>query len=118
MEIEEIYLTIVTTCVGVFGLLFTWLQFSLAKKKRKDDLFNLRYEFYKNVSKMWTSTSDSNNPPLDIIDLIPLAEKAGFLFGEEIPKHILSLENKTATHPFFPDEDFSKPFVKYLKLKN
>ena len=117
MEIEEIYLTIVTTIIAVFGLLFTWFQFVLAKKKRKDDLFNLRYEFYKNISKIWVSTCNPETPPLDIIDLIPLAEKASFLFGKDISAHIISLENKTSTNPFFPDGDFSKPFVKYLKLR-
>ncbi|WP_264529314.1 hypothetical protein [Flavobacterium sp. N502540] len=116
MEIQEIYLTIVTTFVAIFGLLFTWLQFILAKKKRKDDLFNLRYEFYKDISNIWTSTCNPEMPPLDIVDLIPLAEKGNFLFGKDISSYIISLENKTANRPFFPDEDFTKPFVKYLKL--
>lgn len=113
----EIYLTVVTTIVGVLGVFFTWIQIHLAKLKRKDDLFNLRYEFYKNVSEIWTSTCNSETTPLDIVDLIPIAEKARFLFGEDISQHIISLERKTATNPFFPDEDFSKPFYKYLKLR-
>ena len=107
----------VTTLVCLLGLLIAGLQVYLTYKKRKDDLFNLRYEFYKNASNIWTSTCNPETPPLDIIDLIPLAEKASFLFGEDIFKHIISLENKTATNPFFPEEDFSKPFVKYLKLR-
>lgn len=116
MKNEEIYFAIVTAIVGTLGIIFTVLQFKLSKKKRKDDLFNLRYKFYNDVSKIWISTSNLENSPLNITDLIPIAEKAEFLFGKEIYKHILSLENKRATHDLFPDDNFSKPFRKYLKL--
>lgn len=117
METEEIYLLIITIIVAVIGLLFTILQFNLAKKKRKDDLFNLRYEFYNNVSKIWIATSNQSNPPLNNTDLISITQKAHFLFGEDIAKHLLSLENKRATHDLFPDDDFNAPFSKYLTLK-
>jgi len=113
---EEVYLAIVTTIVAVLGLVFTGLQFWIARKKRKDDLFNLRYEFYWNVSKLWLKTSNRENPELDIADLIPIAEKANFLFGKEISKHVLSLEDKRASNDLFPDDDFSRPFERYLKL--
>ena len=116
MKIEEMYLVIVTTIVAVLGIIFTWLQFNLATKKRKDDLFNLRYEFYEKVSKIWIATYNKENLPLHITDLIPISEKARFLFGEDVSKHIISLENKRATHDFFPDDDFSKPFRKHLEL--
>lgn len=116
MEMEQTYLTIVTIFVGVLGLFFAGLQVIIAKKKRKDDLFNLRYEFYKNVSNIWITTSNLENPSLDITDLIPISQKASFLFGEDISKHILSLANKRAPHDLFPEDDFNRPFVKYLKL--
>ncbi len=116
MRPEEIYFAIITAIVGVFGLLFTYLQFRIARQKRKDDLFNIRYEFYSKISKVWISTYNSENPTLDIADLIPISEKAEFLFGKEIAEHIISLEGKRATHDLFPDDDFSKPFAEYLKL--
>jgi hypothetical protein len=114
---NDTYLIIVTTIVAVIGLLFTVLQFRLAGKKRNDDLFNLRYEFYKSVSRMWVSTSSLENPPLDVTDLILVAERADFLFGKDISDHIFSLENKRASQDLFPDDDFSKPFYKYLILR-
>lgn len=113
---EAIYLTVVTSVVAILGSLFTGLQFKLARKKRKDDLFNLRYEFYRNLSRIWIATNNRENPELGITDLIPIAEKANFLFGKEISKHVLSLEDKRASHDLFPDDDFSKPFERYLKL--
>ncbi len=113
---EEVYFAIITAIVGTLGIIFTCLQFILARNKRKDDLFNLRYEFYRSVSNIWIASYDKGNAPLDITDLMPISEKAEFLFGKEVSKHILSLENKRATHDLFPDDDFSKPFRKYLKL--
>lgn len=116
MSYNEIILSFVTTIFAFIGIVFTVLQFKLAKKKRKDDLFNLRYEFYNDLSKSWIKTSNKNNPPWGIVDLIPVAEKAYFLFGKDIETHVLSLENKRASHDMFPDDDFSAPFRKYLKL--
>lgn len=117
MNNEEIYFAIVTSLVALFGLLFTSLQFKLAKKKRNDDLFNLRFTFYKKVSDLWTNTYNRNNPPMELIDLVIIAEEAEFLFGKDIAEHILSFANKRASNDLFPDDDFSKPFYKYLKLK-
>lgn len=116
MEQGNEYLAIATITVAISGVIFTGLQVYIAHKKRKDDLFNLRYEYYKKISKIWINTCHSGQP-LDNIDLIPIAEEANFLFGEDIYNHILSLEDKKASHDLHPDIDFSKPFHKYLKLK-
>lgn len=93
------------------------MQYILAAKKRKDDLFDKRYNFYKKAEKVWLSSFNEDNPPMDIIDLLPLASEATFLFGKEVSKHIISFEGKKCTHPWFADDDFAKPFYKYLKLK-
>lgn len=116
MEQGNVYLAITTITVAISGVIFTGLQVYIAHKKRKDDLFNLRYEYYKKVSKIWID-SYIENQPLEFMDLLQIAEKADFLFGKDIRKHILSLADKKASHDSFPDDDFSKPFHKYLKLK-
>ena len=110
----ELTLSLSAFCISCFSLFISIVHF---KKKRKDDLFKLRFDFYKRVSSAWTSTFDRNNPEFDIVDLIPISEEAEFLFGKDIRKHILSLENKRAKHDLFPDENFSAPFHKYLRLK-
>lgn len=110
-------LAVITISISIYSSLLTWLQFRLARKRRIDDLFRLRYKFYKQVSHIWLRTYDTANPTLDIIDLIPLSEEADFLFGKNVSKHIISMVDKRATNDMFPDNDFTKPFRKYLKLK-
>jgi hypothetical protein len=62
MEMNQVYFTIT---IGLLGILFAALQYRLAYKRRKDDLFRLRFKFYKDLSKIWTSTSN-----LDIIPIL------------------------------------------------
>lgn len=110
-----------TPIIALVGMGIGILSYLLARRKRMDDLFNRRYEFYKRVRDWWLSTGtgapSDRNPDIDLEDLIPIAEEAGFLFGDDIAQHILSLDK--AGHsgsPFFPNEDFSKPFGRYLRL--
>lgn len=109
----ELILSIFAIIISIFSLGFSYYHFKI---KRKDDLFILRYSFYKRLSKAWLSTSDKNEPEMNIKDLIPIAEVGKFLFGEDIEKHILSLAEERANHDLFPDGDFSLPFQKYLDL--
>jgi len=103
--------------IAILGLLFAWLQWRTNEKKRQNELFNLRYDFYQRVRKAYLSQHDETNPPILAEDWIPLAEEARFLFGKDIEKHISSFADKEVSgHPDFPDDWFVKPFEKYLKL--
>jgi hypothetical protein len=110
----ELTISILAFGISCFSLFISVVHF---KRKRRDDLFKLRFEFYKKISNAWISTFHTDIPEFDIVDLIPIAEEAEFLFGKDIQKHILSLENKRAKHDLFPDDNFSEPFRKYLKLR-
>lgn len=95
-----------------------FLGYKEYKLKRTNDLFDRRYKFYKMVEKWWLSTGDEDNPPTDITDVLPMAIEADFIFGKDIFDHIVSLQDKTHSgSPFFPNDDFSQPFRKYLTLK-
>ena len=108
---------------------FTGLQYWISKQKKKNDLFQIRYNFYKKVEAQWLSTSPhigaaegdkSIQPTLPPTwdDLIPIAREAKFLFGDDIFEHILSLEGKIHEgYPDFPEDWFIKPFIRYLSLK-
>jgi len=104
---------------------FTWRQYSISKQKKKNDLFQIRYKFYKELEKAWLSnypTVDGDND-LQVYevfedDLKPLALEAKFLFGNDIYEHIMSLaHNFHKGHQDYPEEWFIKPFEKYLILK-
>lgn len=117
-DLVEVLSAWLAPIIAIVGLMLGSLQYWLALKKRKDDLFDRRYAYYQKVRNMWVSTWDKDQPVFDQEDVIMLAEEAGFIFGKDICEHILSLENKRhGGSPFFPDEDFVKPFRKYLELK-
>jgi hypothetical protein len=110
-----------TPTVAIVGLAVGILNHRLAKKRRDDDLFDRRYEFYKKIRGVWLSTGSGappgSDPTIDTLDLIPLAEEADFLFGDDIPQHIMDLDRKGHHgHPDFPNEEFIKPFRIYLRF--
>ncbi len=104
--------------VGVATVAIAYWQYQANQRIRRNDLFDKRYAFYQELEDFWLSTVCADSPELDVEDLAPAAVKAEFLFGEDISKHILSLADKRHKgSPFFPDDDFVRPFKKYLKLK-
>lgn len=110
-----------TPIVAIAGLLIGTLNYRLSVRKRKDELFDRRYAFYQRARRLWLASGDGAAPEVDpelhFEDLVPMAEEASLLFGEDISKHILSLEGKGHRgSPFFPDADFTKPFEKHLKF--
>lgn len=118
-DLVDILSAWLTPIVAIIGVIIASVQVWLAFKKRKDDLFERRYDFYQKLENMWLATRDYENPSYpDVEDLIPWASRAEFLFGGDIADHILTLEEKHHNgSPYFPDDDFVKPFKKYLVLK-
>jgi len=117
----QILAALLTPMVAIAGTVLAYLNYLHAKRKRKDDLFDRRYAFYMRVRDIWLSSGigagPDEDPDLDIEDLIPIAEEAGFLFGDDIAQHIISLDRQGHSgSPFFPNSDFTQPFEKYLKL--
>ena len=106
-----------TPMVAVAGIGIAFFQCRLAVKKRKDDLFDKRYEFYKKAENGWIATYREDVMEPEVTDLIPLAEEATFLFGKKIGEHILSFAGKKNSNPEFSDEEFVKPFREYLEIK-
>lgn len=110
-----------TVVVAVIGVGFAVLNHLHARRLRTDALFDRRYAFYQRVRDIWlasgTGAPEHQDPELHLEDLIPIAEEARFIFGKDIEEHILGLSRKGHQgSPFFPDDDFVKPFGKYLKL--
>lgn len=112
---------LLTPTIAIAGIVIGALNYVHARRKRKDDLFDRRYEFYKRVRDWWLKTGTGappgSDPTVALEDVVPIAEEARLLFGEEIARHILSLEGKGHSgSPFFPNHDFTGPFEKYLRL--
>lgn len=111
----EIFNSLTIIISGIALTISIW-SIHLSKKKRKDDLYDKRYNFYKRICKYYISTYYTNEPPAQFEDLINFSEEASFLYGKDIKKHIMACKNKRNSNPEYVDEDFAKPFTKYLKL--
>lgn len=108
--------------IAIAGVAFAYGNFQLARRRRNDELFDRRYEFYQRLRSIWLQTGNGappgDDPSVYVEDLIPIAEEARFLFGEEIAQHVLALEgNGHQGYPSFPDDWFVKPFRPYLSLE-
>lgn len=122
-----------------FSTYYSHLQKELAKKKREDDLFLLRWEAYTATANYFRGLVDElnsdtggakvfknwlfNNHP-QAIDII---FKCKCLFSTEISEHIKSClsrerlmnvinEGRTSEGNWNPTLAFSKPFKKYLEV--
>jgi hypothetical protein len=119
IQISSALLTPVIALIGVALGIANYLH---ARRKRKDELFDRRYAFYRTLRNAWLSSSEVDNDggfnraPPDLEDLAGFAEEAQFLFGNDIRAHVVSLADKRAPNDFFPDLDFVEPFERYLKL--
>lgn len=108
---------LLTPTVAVVGMILAYLNYRLARRRRRDELFGCRYKFYEQVKSAWLATREG--PDLDGEDLVPMVEEAQFLFGKDIADHVASLSGKRHSgSPFFADEDFVEPFRKYLTLSS
>jgi hypothetical protein len=109
--------------VAVVGIALGVLNYRLSKQKREGELFDRRFEFYLKLQSYWMSSGqiaerEDRDPECHFEDLTVFAIESGFLFGNEISNHIMSLEGKGHYgSAWFPNEDFSKPFDNYLHYK-
>jgi hypothetical protein len=113
---------LLTPAIAVAGITIGVLNYLHARRKRKDDLFDRRYEFYKRVRDWWlktgTGAAPGQDPSVHPEDVIPIADEARLLFGKEVAQHLMSLVGRGHSgSPFFPNGDFTMPFDKYLRFQ-
>lgn len=108
---------LLTPAIAMFAVLIAYLQWKTAERKRKQDLFDKRYEFYQKIWHLYSRHTKSPDAMKAIqeTDLLDLAHECEFLFGQDIVDHLFKIPEKQ--NPDCLDYDwFSKPFKKYLKL--
>lgn len=117
LKVIEILSALLSPLLAILGMIFIALGWETNEKRRQNDLFDRRYKLYVQLKEAYLNQHNSEARPLDVEDWIPYAEEAGFLFGDDIQKHILSFaDRKLSGSPDFPDEWFILPFKKYLKV--
>lgn len=122
-KIETIILILsasLTPIVAIVGIFIGVMNYLLALRRRKDELFDRRYKFLKDFEELWKTTGSesegASRPFLEWDDIEPWAQEAYFLFGKEIVEHVKSYEGKAndRTLLWVPDAVLAKPFEKYL----
>ncbi len=120
-----IFTAISTPCIALLAGYFTYSQAKTDELRRKQEIFEIRYAYYKKVRAIYIGLhEDLPWHCSEITDFFDLAEEASFLFGNDIAQHIIEMGNKhlankieTQVRHGIIDDWFIKPFTKYLSLK-
>lgn len=94
--------------VGVIG----WLQWRTNERKRKQDLFDRRYEFYKRALAIYEEGHSERAGNYHAADWEYFYSEAEFLFGDKI---VAPLEKAMAERSFDLSA-FARPFKPYIQL--
>lgn len=121
-DLVDILAAMLTPTIALVGILLAVMNYRLAKKRRRDELFDRRYDFYKKLERVWRNTGNGAAPGaqpwLDWDDLEPWAQEAEFLFDSTVAEHIRSYADKEFKGlPWVPDSEFAEPFAKYLRFE-
>lgn len=86
---------IVTTCIiAVVGGFISWNQLRLARNKLKYELFDRRMAVYLTAKKLVSTYSEELlHPEHEYREFVSAIDTAKFLFGPEIPKHLVVMRN-------------------------
>ena len=113
----KILSALLTPAIALFAVLIAYLQWQTEERKRKQDLFDKRYAFFKRLWKIYSDYTKSGTGAKQIqgADLVDLIHECDFLFGKDIVDHIFKIPQKQSIDHLDYDW-FSKPFRKYIKL--
>ena len=117
-DIFDIFAALAPVLIS-FGVAYiAFQQWRTAEKKRRQDLFDKRYDFFRRIWKIYERqiVEPALYPPLDDSDVLDLVHEAEFLFGSDIVDHLFELP-KNIKKGCLEYDWFSKPFHKYLALE-
>jgi hypothetical protein len=114
----QILSAMLTPTIAIAGGVIAWLQWRTAERRRKQDLFEKRWEFFKRARKVYEQGPRAPDGYVyHAEDFQYLAEEATFLFGPDIEALIWSFgghfgENQTKDMSWYVT-----PFKKYMVMK-
>jgi hypothetical protein len=96
-----------------------YLNWKTAEQKRKQDLFDKRYDYYRKMRGVYDElVCQPETPDPDYEDVEGWATEGKFLFGEDIERHIAAMVKRVELRPGHHDLSwFRKPFERYLQLR-
>ena len=108
---------------SAYKIFMDYIQLNINEKKRKQDLFEKRYQFYEKLKDVYYSLDDPNKnvPHIQIEDISKLLPEALWLFGEDMRLAINNLEGREfdiedKQLEKLPDE-IERIFDKYMRIE-
>lgn len=97
----------VNACAVVIGIfvaaIFGYLNYRLAKAKRRDDLFDRKFKFFQRfivwVHEQNKLEHEGRSGGIDHLDLATWADEALILFGDAFAERLLNLDEPQAYYP-------------------
>jgi len=114
----DVLSSLLTPTVALIAVYIASRQWSTSENKRKQDLFDKRFNFYQRVWGVYSQPIENGGIVNFItdIDILEYVNEAQFLFGEEIVEHLFLIPDKQKENCVDYDW-FSEPFKKYMQLK-
>lgn len=113
MKLVEILSALLTPTIAIAGGIIAWLQWQTNERKRTQELFDRRYEFYKRALGAYEEFHSDKNGSTEPWEFDYFYTEAGFLFGDDIVDHLKNFGSNPKRNLAW----FARPFSKYLRLR-
>ncbi len=111
----DVFSALLTPTIAIVVAIIAFLQWRTAEINRRQQLFDKRYLFFKELWRRYeNSVTSGRGEELDVEDLFDMIHEAEFLFGKEIADHMMKIPDKKNVLNY---DWFSEPFKKYMQLK-
>lgn len=108
----QILSALLVPAIAIAGGVIAWLQWRTNERKRRQDLFDKRYEFYRRALSTYQEFHSDRIGSTEAWEFDYLYMEAKFLFGDDIVDHLQSYDRS----PKYDLAWFARPFQKYLRL--
>lgn len=112
-EWVQVLSALLTPTIAVGGGIIAWFQWRTNETKRRQDLFDRRFEFYKRAVAGYEELWSDRNGTTTAYEWKYFQVEAGFLFGPDVVEHLKTMDRGKALDL----EWFTLPFRRYMQLK-
>jgi hypothetical protein len=104
---------LLTPTIAVAGGIIAWFQWLTNETKRKQDLFDRRFDFYKRAVSSYEELWSERAGTTTAYEFEYFCTEASFLFGPDLVQHLKTMSR----HGRFDLTWFTKPFRHYMQFR-
>ena len=108
-----VFSALLTPTVAIAGGIIAWLQYRTNETKRKQDLFDKRFDFYIRAVSAYEEFWSERVGTTTAYEFEAFYAEGSFLFGPDLVEHLQTMSRKDR----FDLAWFSEPFRRYMQLK-